>query len=253
MFIGDTIQPWQVTGGAISDVTIDGRLYRVHVFTSSSNLVVVGPQGVIGLREAAAGLEVEYEIDGGGGGAGSGSTAGWGGPGGGGGSRRGWARLKPGTYSIVIGAGGAAAATLNATTAGEGSNGSDSSAFGLTATGGGGGGYQNAGGPTQGPGKNGGSGGGPGMGANMATASVGTGNTPSTTPAQGSDARAFVGGNGVGWSAIDGTAKAICRGGIVNGGGTAGAANTGNGGSGGASNSLGGAGGSGRVVVRYPI
>ena len=105
-------------------------------------------------------------------------------------------------YPIVIGAGGASAASTVS------NNGSPSSAFGLTSTGGGGGGSGGASqGPPNTPGNPGGSGGGIGGGCGPG----GTGNTPPVTPPQGnnggagSPANGFGGGGGA--TAVGGTSS----------------------------------------------
>jgi hypothetical protein len=99
------------------------------------------------------GLPVEYLIVAGGGAGGRHH----GGGGGAGGLLHGYTRasLSAGSYTVVVGAGGAKNTGTNSTPNGTGGNGQNSSAFGLTSIGGGGGGQYNA------NGANGGSGGGP--------------------------------------------------------------------------------------------
>jgi hypothetical protein len=144
------------------------------------------------------------------------------------------------TYTVTVGGGGAGSTS----TSNKGTNGTDSVFSSTTSTGGGGGGSLGSG-----AGANGGSGG--GAGSPSGAASGGTGNTPSTSPSQGSDGGAtsgFVnhGGGGGGASAVGGT------GGASSGAGGAGTASsiTGSsvtyaGGGGGGGLASGGAGGSG--------
>jgi hypothetical protein len=138
------------TGGETSTLTRNGIIYRVHQFKNvgSSNFVVteIGPT-----KEYRS---VEYLIVGGG--ASGGSYVGGGG--GGGGVRGGFFELTSAqTYSVIVGAGGAAAGSTTQTLSVQGNGGASSSIFGITASGGGGGGrYAHIGG------SNGASGGGSG-------------------------------------------------------------------------------------------
>jgi hypothetical protein len=181
--------------------------YKIHTFTSSGTFTVT--QAAIGKPTAES--AVDYIIVAGGG---AGATPGGnsGGGGGGGGVRASAVTYSNGgpssprtsgvdgvavtaqAYSIVVGAGSAAKSypSPNPGTM----RGTDSSALGLTATGGGDGGH-NAGGGN--PGNSGGSGGGASGGGYNKTA--GAGNTPSVSPAQGSDGGARPGSGGDGGGA----------------------------------------------------
>jgi hypothetical protein len=148
---------------------------------------------------------------GGGGGADGAAAASSGAGGGAGGLRTGTANLSTGTvYTITVGAGGAGGGAPN-----QGSTGRNSVFSTITSNGGGGGGSGYAdGNPTRGSGLNGGSGGGAGGSTSTATSTFGTGNTPSTSPAQGfnggintangNNARSASGGGGA--SAVGGNA-----------------------------------------------
>lgn len=211
-----------------------------------------------------------------GGGSGGGST---GGGGGAGGVISTLTDVNPGSYAVVVGAGGAAPGNQNI-----GISGSNSSFNGLTAIGGGGGGYTRAGGPV-GSGLNGGSGGGSQDYFSASIAGLGT-------PLQGNPGGALgyasaSGGGGAGGaglvteaanvggtggigitSSISGTSRYYGggggggsggAGGLGGGGnsadvGLAGTVNTGGGGGGGWSyaSGNGGAGGSGIVIISYP-
>lgn len=134
------------TGGTISPSLVSG--YRVHTFTSSTNLVV--PTGFT--------ATVDYLLVAGGAAGGDDIGAG----GGAGGMVTGTASISVGSYSIVIGAGGTS--TIGTEGTGRGNNGEPSSAFGVTVTGGGTGGGEgqsdgNSGGSGGGGGYNGGAGG----------------------------------------------------------------------------------------------
>jgi hypothetical protein len=227
-------------------------------------------------------LQVEFVVVAGGGGGGTG----YGGAGGAGGYRSsvageqsggGYSALSlfiptPGTsYSISVGAGGAAGNTSY----GPGSNGSNSAFHSYTATGGGRGGY----GATSGNdfGANGGSGGGasanrgnfPGGSGTAGQGFAGASNSYGPGGGAGSAATTLRPGNGV-QSSITGTAiyragggqaqeKSDSSGGLGGGGSypaTAGASNSGGGGAAGnispTSYGPGGAGGSGVVILSYP-
>lgn len=121
------------TGGTVTNITQDGKSYRVHTFTSSGTLTVT--------RSG----EIEYLIVAGGGG---GSDVGGGG---GGGVLQGRLIVSPQAYTITVGAG---TGNLGDNSA-PGNNGSSSLAFNLIARGGGGAG----GGFNQDRGNAGGSGG----------------------------------------------------------------------------------------------
>ena len=124
-------RPIQATGGNIVETrAFNNKLYRVHTFTSSGTFSVsnTGDTG-----------QVEVFLVGGGGGGGVALT------GGGGGGAVITATLDPGqasytgvgTYSIVVGSGGAGG-TGNQSTNDGGKRGGASTAFGISATGGGG-------------------------------------------------------------------------------------------------------------------
>jgi len=239
------------TGGTVS---ADGNFTR-HTFTSSGTFTINQP------------VQVEYLIVAGGGGGGGGT----GGGGGGGGLLKDTLTIAAGSYSIVVGNGGAGGIG----TGNNGANGQNSSAFSLTAIGGGGGGRNGI------VGNSGGSGGGGSFGAGGGAGTAGQG---------------FAGGSGVGGSSFScgGGGGASALGGNVTGsiGGTGGAgaewptgsgvyyaggggggtfggthgtggigggananasaaANTGGGGGGGIQNTNGGNGGSGVVIIRY--
>lgn len=161
-------------GGTVTTFTGDGAngtngvVYRVHTFAADGTFTLAYPR------------DVEYLIVGGGGGGG----ARHGGGGGAGGVRSGTSSAQAaGSYPVAVGSGGAgkAAWTLSGATTSLASSGGSSSALGVTAAGGGRGGSGGGGGASE----SGGSGGGSQSGTGA------SGNTPSTTPAQG-----FAGGNG---------------------------------------------------------
>ena len=141
------------TGGTVTDITQDGKLYRVHTFTSD------------GTFDVTRGGEVEYLVVAGGGG--GGFDAGGGGGAGGylssvvgelSGENTGAlsrATVTAASFPVVVGGGGGAAGSVGSQ-AGDGGN---SSAFGVTANGGGGAGSKEA------VGRSGGSGGGSGHGS----------------------------------------------------------------------------------------
>jgi hypothetical protein len=113
------------TGGAINDVLIDGSYYRVHSFSANDNFQIVSGEGFIEIFLVA------------GGGAGGGGRAGGGGAGGIWSSEHPNASkfyMTPGTYPVVVGLGGIAAANTI------GGNGGNTSIFGVLGIGGGGGG-----------------------------------------------------------------------------------------------------------------
>jgi hypothetical protein len=125
-------------GGAISEIISGGVTYRVHTFISSQNFIMNKGSGI-----------VEYLIVGGGG------SGGWqyAGGGGAGGFLEGMLTLStPGTYPVVIGAGGVMSSTAPMI------SGNSSSFNGIVALGGGAGGSYAQGGIHNGV--NGGSGGG---------------------------------------------------------------------------------------------
>ena len=206
------------TGGTI---TTSGD-YKIHTFTGPGTLSVSNAGNVAGSNT------VDYMIVAGGASGGCGrlsATCASGGGGAGGwrassGTASGSYTAGPGPltspvsavsvtaqgYPIIVGGGGASAASTVANA------GSVSSAFGLTSAGGGGGG---SGGASQGcanrPGNPGGSGGGLG-GGNFPAQSGGLGNTPPVTPPQGNN-----GGNGTGPGGFGGGGGATAVGGTGTG------------------------------------
>tara|TARA_B100000686_G_scaffold326836_1_gene385095 strand:+ start:160 stop:1698 length:1539 start_codon:yes stop_codon:yes gene_type:complete len=152
------------TGGTVT--TYSG--YRVHTFTNAGNTNFVVP---------AAGT-VDALIVAGGGGGGS-----YGGGGAGGFRTKASQAVTAQTYTVTVGAGGAAGP--NSGTSRFGLDGDDSTVFGVTSTGGGGGGGNSYTSPDN-SGRDGGSGG--GGGSDNASVQVGgSGNTPSTSPSQGNN------------------------------------------------------------------
>lgn len=233
--LGPAFTPITATGGTVSDVTISGRAYRLHTFTSvgSSTFTVT---------DAGTDKTVEYLIVGGGGsGARGQSGASYGGGGAGGGVQRDSIVVAPGSYTVVVGAGtsvqnsfgaglNGTASSFDAITADAGlgaTNGVASSQYAVVRTsrpnlfggGSGGGGFENAA-----------STGGRGFQTNI---------TGTTTALGG-------GGGGHNGSGFDGGGS---------GSGGSATANTGGGGGGGspAGSVAGGAGGSGIVILRYPL
>ena len=254
----------QATGGTVSNIAG----YRVHTFTSSGTFQVTSGSG-----------EVEYLVVAGGGG--GGSSYGGGGAGAGGyRTGTGYPVTAGNTYTITVGAGGAAGATAVSS-----SPGSNSVFASITSAGGGYGGYYWSGGGQGGASGGSGGGGGGFARAEGGGASGGLGNTPSTSPSQGNNGAAGGpqggGGGGAGQAgALNGTGgngsassitgTSVTRAGGGGGGGdpggasggtggggayrTAGTVNTGGGGGGGGFNQIpGGAGGSGIVIVRYAV
>ena len=274
------------TGGTITTV----GSYRIHTFTSSSSFVV--PSGL-------SLTDVEYVVIAGGGSAGNDAGAGEGTGGGGAGGYRSSVSnefsgggvnaesklsLSPGSYTVTIGAGGAAG----------GFNSGSNTTFGtITATGGGYGGAWN--GSTHVNGASGGSGGGGNYSSNGGSGTAGQGyaggSSTWASPFQGAGGGGAgaagtgggnplgVGGDGV-QSSINGTATYRAGGGGGGAGGSSsstlgnggaggggdgadndslaqnGTANTGGGGGGGSvsnGDADGGSGGSGIVIVRYQL
>jgi hypothetical protein len=193
--INATINITEATGGTVSNISG----YRVHTFTSSGSFQVVSGAGT-----------VEYlVIAGGGSGAGSYNYPRAGGGGGGAGGMRagsGFAVSAGNTYTVTVGAGGAARASRGAPAyQAAGLNGSNSAFSSISATGGGGGGaYDDSGGFVNG--RSGGSGGG-GAGWTGSNA-AGSGNAGGYSPAEGNnggagvDAPAYIGGGGGGAGAV---------------------------------------------------
>ena len=250
------------TGGTITTSGND----KIHTFTGPGTFTVCS------VAACAANNEVSYVVVAGGGGAGTGSNIGGqtgGGAGGAGGFRETKSPVTPYTASpldgqpsapnritvtatsfpITVGSGGAGGCQTGPFSSGfQGTVGSVSTFSTITSAGGGKGGR---GGPSpEGDGGNGGSGG--GAGANNCTA--GSGNTPSVTPAQGTNGNvgASNAGGGGGGATAAGAAASNCNGGnggagatsSINGTPTA-RAGGGGGGTFGSSEGTGGAGGGG--------
>lgn len=265
------LDPWwttpsfTATGGTIVD--LDG--FRYHDFTSS---------GTFEVTSAGDPVTVEVLLVGGGGAGGDGNGK----AGGGGAGGRVVATsssVSLGTYSVVVGAGGAAAAglaglaggtsTFNGLSAegGKGGGTGDSTADGGSGTlGGGGGQFSN-------PGVGSRYSGGRGHTSNAGGGGAGAGGNGGDSPGfnTGGDAGAgvlssitgtAVGYGGGGSGAGTNVAGSVTPGGVNYGGGSggigvsggsAGTANRGGGGGGCRFSGGGGAGGSGRVIIRYPI
>ena len=250
------------TGGTITTSGND----KIHTFTGPGTFTVCS------VAVCAANNEVSYVVVAGGGGAGTGSNIGGqtgGGAGGAGGFRETKSPITPYTASpldgqpsapnritvtatsfpITVGSGGAGGCQTGPFSSGfQGTVGSVSTFSTITSAGGGKGGR---GGPSpEGDGGNGGSGG--GAGANNCTA--GSGNTPSVSPAQGTNGNvgASNAGGGGGGATAAGAAASNCNGGnggagatsSINGTPTA-RAGGGGGGTFGSSEGTGGAGGGG--------
>ena len=209
------------TGGTISTVCTD---YKVHVFDSDGTFTVNSGKG--------AKAFVSYMIVAGG----AGGSGRYSGGSGGGGFREGKANtptipdsytasplattgmpISPGTYPIVVGAGGGGASSSPPNA--EGVNGSNSSFNSFVSAGGGSGGGQGNDG-----GNSGGSGGGGSYGPapNTGAALKGSGNTPPVSPVQGKDGGAGYGpdspystggGGGATEAGVDGASGASGRGG----------------------------------------
>ncbi|MFP5518725.1 MAG: glycine-rich domain-containing protein [Bdellovibrionia bacterium] len=269
------------TGGAISDINVGGRMYRVHSFTN------VGSESFNVTQIGALGGTVEYLIVAGGGGGG-----GRGGGGGAGGVITGATSVGVANYTVTVGGGGRGEGNGGSKT-----NGGNSSAIGLTAIGGGAGGNYHLG-----AGNSGGSGGGTGGGTDTSagSSSWGAGTAGQGYRGGGTGTNSYAGGggggaggaggtsgpagNGVGGNGGPGIASSIrtganqwyggggggagIAGGVAGAGGSGGggngghpgqnaAANTGGGGGGSGSSggvwTAGGNGGSGIVIIRYPL
>ena len=110
------------TGGTVTDY----NGFRIHRFTSSNDFVITS---------APAGATVELFLMAGGGGGGCGSSSGSGGGAGGAYWRTDYPCPAPGTYPIVIGAGGAGVPTNDVNA--DGGPGGNTTGFGLTVVGGG--------------------------------------------------------------------------------------------------------------------
>ena len=122
--------PIQATGGNVSDITVKGRLYRVHEFTNvGSSTFSVSNTGSDG--------KIEYLIVAGGGGGGGGCTGGGGG--GAGGVILDFDVIDATDYTVVVGGGGDGQDDSN----NPADSGNNSSFGNITAIGGGGGGSRN--------------------------------------------------------------------------------------------------------------
>jgi len=252
------------TGGTVTDITIGGIAYRVHSFTTvgTSTFTVTG------------GGEVEYLIvAGGGSGATSGSSTGRaGGGGGGGGVVPGTLEIAAGSYTVVVGAGGAAIAIDAASESDKaGLNGQSSSVFTISASPGTGGKEMRSltGNGASGNGfaagtafvgivpdrQAGGGGGANEAGVNGASNAAGRGGNGITSSITGSSVAYGGGGGGGSASASSGTVGTGGSGGGGAGGksgaGVSGTTNTGGGGGGTSNLGASGAGGSGIVIIRY--
>jgi hypothetical protein len=169
--------PSMPDGGTISYYAVGSTTYRIHAFTTAGSNSFYVPSGWT--------TPVELLLVGGGGASGSGQTSS---PSGGGGAGQVVSQTNISvtnqTYSLTVGAAGAAPGIANTV----GGTGGTSTALGYTATGGGGGGYGGAG--TAGPGASGASGGG-GGGAGGTTGVQAAGGTATTSGVTG-----YAGGSG---------------------------------------------------------
>ena len=201
----------EATGGTV----IDEGGYRIHVFTTTSNLSVSGLPEV-----GEANAEVILVAGGGGGGAGTGpgvasDTFGAAGGGGAGGFLQTNVTLSATSYVISVGGGGAGA-PLYANNQ-KGVTGTSSTAFGLTAVGGGGGAQAAPGQVTGAPGGSGGGAGGwlgPGSGSGtFGPGTPGQGNPGGTVVSwvPGDPPEKFGGGGGGGAGGVGGNAYKIPR------------------------------------------
>jgi len=259
-------QRFTVSGGTETTANIGGQDYKVYTFTSSGTLTVIGEGEVDALIVAGGGGggRADNQLNGGPGGAGGGGGAG-------GLLQQSSVSLSEGSYSIVVGTGGA-----------QNVNGGNSSAFGFTAIGGGKGGSS----LPDGTAASGGSGGGEGgEGRGIGTGTSGQGNNGGPRGTSGEDnlcGGSGGGANGAGNIGIenraaggaglslnfDGTTKTYATGGV--GGSSSsgffpavvnGTDGLGEGGSGGTSSNTvvqvatqdGGSGGDGVVIVRVAV
>lgn len=153
--------PIDATGGTVTTITVGSDTYKVHTFTTSGAFTVLSGTGLL-----------EYLVIGGGGGGGGATRGGGGGAGGyrcsvvgeaSGGGTLAEARVTavPGTYPVIVGAGGASG-PYDGTwefAPSAGLSGGNSRFSNIESFGGGGGGFGNRGGADRSP-KAGGSGGG---------------------------------------------------------------------------------------------
>ena len=259
-------EPVQATGGVVSDFLVDGRLFRLHEFSSSDDFVVTdaGTDGTV---------DVLLVGGGGGGGSSTSSASGFGAPSGGGGGAGGLlvqtgVSVEAQTYPVAVGSGGAGA--VGGEFGQPGGNGVDSTVLGLTAFGGGGGGSNDPATAGADGGSGGGGGGGDGGGGSAKPGGLGVAGQGFAGGAGGDLGGGGAGGGagGVGGDGILPQNRAV-RGpgatadftgvpvvyavGGAGGGGNPGPTvdEPGRGGLGGAS--LGGFGRDGVVLVRYPL
>jgi hypothetical protein len=246
--------PPTIIGGDETTITENNVIYKVHTFTATGILTVTSADNNI--------ATVEYLVVGGGGG---GAPAGFrGGGGGAGGLRTGTFNLTSGTYTVSVGAGGAA------NTAGDNSfiGGSPTGPFIILSNGGGEGGNS----PADAGGTGGSGGGGGGTGAFQPQGGAAGSGIPeqgfpggsgAPTPGGGAAQGRGAGGGGAGASGTPGSSGGAGGIGVYNsiaggsvyyafggpgGGGSAGPSNSGAGGG-----SAGNSGGSGIVIIRYKI
>jgi len=245
------------TGGTTSTITVAGRQYRVHTFTTT------GTSSFVTNDVCGEGMTDCLVVAGGG----SSIVGG----GGGGGLIYQQYKVYPNvSYTVIVGAGGVgvAATSYNATV---GNNGQNSKFDTLTAIGGGAGGWSHMYGYGYASGNSGGSGGGGGAGFSSGGAptanqgNVGSGGQSGTYGGGGGGAgQAGQGSNGGNGRQIDITGTATYYAGGGGGGGSPNGANglgggaTANTGGGGIGNYFadrdgGSAGGSGIVIIRYPL
>jgi hypothetical protein len=277
-----SFQPTIAYGGTESTATVNGKLWRIHSFTTvGTNNFVVNSAGTLGTVEylvVAGGGSGNHNSGNGGsaGGAGGYRSSVAGEPSGGGATAESRIALSAQTYPVLVAAGGTASAL--------GTIGGNSSFGGIVTLGGGsyssggsGSGHVwiNTSGFTGTSGQGFPGGGGSGNIADGGTGGGGGAGSAGGTPALNSQNIAGNGGSGV-TSSITGTPVARAGGGgggVLNGGsyglgglggggtgntgsgnGGAAQANTGGGGGGsGGNGTMGGEGGSGIVIIRYPL
>lgn len=231
-------------GGTITDIDVDGTMYRVHTFTETEDLTILSST-----------LEVEYVVVAGGGSGGGTNT---GGGGGAGGLLQGTRVFASGIYGVTVGNGGIVPDGWSSI----GINGEDSSLDDIVAIGGGGGGRSTVNG--SGAGNSGGSGGGSGGRwaestiPIRATGIIGQGNDGGIwTLGQsiGTTDRTSGGGGGAGEPGDDAAGNTAANGGdglmVTIRGVEEYFAGGGGGGTNGGSGGLGGIGGGGKGAARY--
>ena len=195
MTLRKDFSPVGLGGDNVYEIEVSGTVYRVHVFTTVGESEFIAASPIFNL---------EYLVVGGGG---SSLLGG----GGGGGVRNGLFSVNIASYSVVVGAGGAAVTY----TASQANNGDVSSIFSVEAAGGGGGSKFSI---TSQTGLSGGCGGGVGASAGGTTLVLtgGSGNTPFVSPSQGFNggnvnnfSRVGSGGGGAGQNGSSPTANSI--------------------------------------------